>query len=149
MADNDPRPSSEPATEATPLLVTAQRGSALGPGAPPLAAPAPAPSPEDAPKTRSQWTTVNLLLLVNLVASSAGGFISIPLARLVEDVICQDYYRRLGSQGDSGIDESQCKVEAIQSTLMTTIAVQAASLAVMGFLCAYPWSLLADRYIFL
>lgn len=87
------------------------------------------------------WAT----LLANLLASSAGGFLTIPTTRLVEDVLCHQYYGE-AHNFDVPIDESLCKEQSIQSRLSFVIATQSALIACVGLLAAFPWSLAADRY---
>lgn len=126
---NSRRHSSDGPTESSPLL---------GRGAPHA----------KIPKVHSNRTIVNLLLLVNLMVSSAGGLVSIPQARLAEDVLCHEYYHQMASL-DVPIDEDLCKLEPIQSELAVILAVSGTFAAVTGFVSAYPWSLLADRYVYL
>lgn len=96
----------------------------------------------EARKQKTLW----LALLANLLASSAGGFLSIPTARLIEDVLCHQYYGE-AQNFEVPIDESLCKDQSIQSRLSFVIATQSALIAGVGLLAAFPWSLAADRYV--
>lgn len=132
MAD-ERRCSFDGPSESSPLLAT-DRPAPSTPGA----------SHVHIPKVSSHKAILNLLLLVNLMASSAGGLINIPQVRLTEDVLCHEYYGRMSSL-DVPIDEEMCKLEPIQSELAFILAVLSAFTAATGFVSAYPWSLLADR----
>lgn len=128
MAD-ERRRSSDGVTESSPLL---------GSG--------PAPAITETASRRAHNRRIYLLtLLANLLASSAGGFTQIPQTRLVEDVLCHEYYG-MASNLDLPIDEDLCKGESIQSDLSYIIAIQSALGAGIGLAAAFPWSLLADRY---
>lgn len=70
----------------------------------------------------------------------------IPQARLIEDVLCHDYYNRAQSL-DVPIDEKQCKAEWIQAELAYIIAITSALSAGLGLVATFPWSLVADRFV--
>lgn len=124
------RISSDSVTESSPLL---------GSG--------PVPAVTETQSLRAHNRRIFLLsLFVNLLASSAGGFLGIPQTRLVEDVLCHEYYGRALSL-DVPIDEDLCKAEPIQSDLSYIIAMQAALIAGVSLAAAFPWSLAADRYV--
>lgn len=97
------------------------------------------------PQAHDKTTIVNLLCLIVLLASSAGGFLQIPQARLIEDVLCHEYYDRAQSL-EVPIDEKLCKVESIQSELAYILAITSALSAGLGLVATFPWSLVADRY---
>lgn len=69
----------------------------------------------------------------------------IPQARLIEDVLCHDYYNRAQSL-DVPIDEKLCKAEWIQAELAYIMAITSALSAGLGLVATFPWSLLADRF---
>ncbi|KAI1413263.1 MFS general substrate transporter [Hypoxylon sp. FL1857] len=96
------------------------------------------------PKLHNGRTIVNLLCIIALIASSATGFIGIPVTRVVEDVVCRQY---LGvAEGVGGpIDEKDCKKNAIQEKVAFVIALSSSLDAAVGFLAAFPWGLVADR----
>lgn len=87
------------------------------------------------------------MLFANLLASASGGFLAIPTTRLIEDVLCREYYSELNIDLDRGapIDEGLCKTESIQSNLSFILAIQSAAIATVSLLAAFPWSLAADR----
>lgn len=96
------------------------------------------------PKAHDHTTFITLLCILIFAANSAGGFIEIPQARLIEDVLCRQYYERL--QTDTGpIGEEMCKIEPVQSKMAFILALISALNAIVGFCAAFPWSLVADR----
>jgi hypothetical protein len=97
------------------------------------------------PKVHKNSTIVNILCLVMFMAASAGGFLGIPQARIIEDALCHEYYGKAKSL-DSPIDENLCKVESIQSNLAFILAVSLALSSCVQFISAFPWTLVADRY---
>lgn len=104
------------------------------------------------PKVHNKNTIVNLLCLIMFMAASSGGFLGIPQARIIEDVLCQSYYgsgkaRKQVLDGHDSIDEDLCKLESIQSELVFILAISSALNAITGFVAAFPWSLVADRYM--
>lgn len=131
MPVDDPRPatSSDGLAESTPLL--------------------PRPTDQHHGPTRVHhknkilWT----LLSANLLASAAGGFLSIPVTRLIEDALCREYYSEMdvGLARGEPIDEELCKTESIQSNLAFILAMQSAAIATVSLLAALPWSMAADR----
>lgn len=70
----------------------------------------------------------------------------IPQARLIEDVLCHDYYNRAQSL-DVPIDEKLCKAEWIQAELAYIMAITSALSAGVGLVATFPWSLVADRFV--
>lgn len=97
------------------------------------------------PQVHKKSTIINLICFTILLASSAGGFLQIPQARLIEDVLCHDYYNRAQSL-DVPIDEKLCKAEWIQAELAYIMAITSALSAGLGLVATFPWSLVADRY---
>ncbi|KAI1077407.1 MFS general substrate transporter [Whalleya microplaca] len=96
------------------------------------------------PKAHKSSTIVNLLCAIAFVASSASGFLGIPMTRVLEDVLCQEYYDGMQSL-DGPIDEKLCKENAIQKRLAFIAAIASMIDAIVGFLAAFPWGLVADR----
>ena len=98
------------------------------------------------PKVHNSQTIVNLLCAIIFVASSGGGFSYIPLARLIEDSYCRQYYESGNYDHHGGnIDEQLCKVPSIQSKVAFVFAIAGAIDAVVGFVAALPWGTAADR----
>ncbi|CAN8101424.1 unnamed protein product [Discula destructiva] len=96
------------------------------------------------PKAHSKTTIVNLLSLVILLACTATGFLQLPQAQIIEDVICHEYYDKLKSL-DTPIDEELCKVESISAELAFVLAITSTLSAVVGLVTTFPWSVVADR----
>ena len=100
---------------------------------------------EPVPKVRSGTAIINLLCAVLFIAASANGFATVPLTRIVEDVVCRQYYGQEQSL-EEPIDEKLCKLEAIQSEVAFLFAITGMCEALVGFLAAFPWGIVADRY---
>lgn len=100
------------------------------------------------PQVHKKSTIINLICLTVLLASGAGGLLMIPQARLIEDVLCHDYYNRAQSL-DVPIDEKLCKAEWIQAELAYIMAITSALSAGLGLVATFPWSLVADRFVLL
>jgi hypothetical protein len=96
------------------------------------------------PKAHSPNTIVAIVCALIFVASASGGFFSIPITRIFEDRVCQEYYSGVRSI-DGPIDEELCKVDVVQSRLASIFAVNSFIDAVVGCLVAMPWGLVADR----
>ncbi|KAI0882229.1 MFS general substrate transporter [Annulohypoxylon maeteangense] len=96
------------------------------------------------PKVHNGWTIVNFLCVIAFLASSSAGFIGIPVTAVVEDIICRQYY---GVKEDANnlINEERCKDDSIQSKVAFIMALTSSFDAVVGFLSAFPWGLVADR----
>lgn len=102
--------------------------------------------------THDHTAFITVLCALVFTANSAGGFIDLPLARLVEDVLCHQYFaeslgRRPTDAGRPLLDEGRCKVEPVQTKMAFILALMSALTAVVGFFAAFPWSLVADRYV--
>lgn len=102
------------------------------------------------PKAHSGETIVTLLCVVLFVIMCSTGFYVIPLTRIVEDVVCRQYYwdhpAELGGGADAGpIDEKLCKLPPIQSNVAFVFAVSEAAGSAVSFLAALPWGIVADR----
>ncbi|KAH8202714.1 hypothetical protein TruAng_003090 [Truncatella angustata] len=95
------------------------------------------------PQVHSGSTIVALFCVILLVASCANGFVSIPLTRVVEDVVCHRYYE-VQNLGES-IDEKLCKVPAVQSKMAYIFATAEVCEAIAGFVTAFPWGVAADK----
>ncbi|KAJ5642335.1 hypothetical protein N7490_006335 [Penicillium lividum] len=85
---------------------------------------------------------LNLLCVILLIVASATGFVNVPLTRIVEDVICHQYYV---NSLEEPIDEKLCKLEAIQSKVAFIFAITGMCEAVVALLAALPWGITADR----
>lgn len=98
------------------------------------------------PKAHKGSTIVSLLCVIMFIGSCSGGFVDIPLVRIIEDIICRDYYSYNGAlrAGDE-IDEKMCKVDVIQTDVQDIVSVTNMLTSLVGFLAAFPWGLVADR----
>lgn len=99
------------------------------------------------PQAHDHTTFITLLCILIVAANAAGGFIEIPMARLVEDGLCRQYYEggHTGQDPPPPLDEAMCKVEPVQSKMAYLLALMSALDAIVGFCAAFPWSLVADR----
>ncbi|KAI0452339.1 major facilitator superfamily domain-containing protein [Xylaria acuta] len=95
-----------------------------------------------APKPRKN-TVINILYFITFIASYSSGFFELPFTRLIEDLICHDYYDVRGST--QPIDESRCKEDDIQKELAYLLAVQYTLYSIVSFVAAFPWGLAADK----
>lgn len=95
------------------------------------------------PKAQTNHAIINILCAIILMASCSAGFIELPMTRLIEDILCHEYYDV--DSYDTPIDERLCKEDAIQKKLAYLLAVQTSLFAVVGFLAAFPWGLVADK----
>lgn len=96
------------------------------------------------PQVHKKATILNLLSLVISLAAAAGGFLQLPQAQIVEDILCHQYYDEMGSLY-TPIDDDLCKIEAISAELAFTLAIVSALSAGVGLLATFPWSFVADR----
>ncbi|KAK2017178.1 major facilitator superfamily transporter [Colletotrichum eremochloae] len=100
------------------------------------------------PKVHNGNAIVAIFCVILAVGAGAGGLWIIPSTRLVEDVVCREYYGvlRSGDAGaDSPIDERQCKEDVIQSKVAMLFAVYGTLQAIVCTLSAFPWGIVADR----
>lgn len=98
------------------------------------------------PKAHSGKTLIFLFSAIVFVITSTNGFTLIPLTKVVENVVCHQYYGQ--AQGlDTQIDEMLCKVPAVQSQMAYIFATMEVCTAITGFLAAFPWGIAADRYV--
>jgi hypothetical protein len=96
------------------------------------------------PKAHHPSTIVAIMLVLVAVASSAGGFFSIAMTRILEDRFCEEYYSSIRSNAEP-IDEDMCKVDVVQSRLAYLLAISTSLEAALGCLLAMPWGFIADR----
>ncbi|KAI0856976.1 major facilitator superfamily domain-containing protein [Xylaria cubensis] len=89
-------------------------------------------------------TVINILYFITFIASYSNGFFELPFTRLIEDLICRDYYNVKSST--QPIDESLCKEDSIQKDLAYILAVQSTLYSIVGFFAAFPWGLAADKF---
>lgn len=132
---------SDTITEDTPLLQ--KTPISLAPRFNPVV-PLPSTTEIHLPKVHNSYTIINLLAVIIVVASSANGFVTIPLTRLVEDAFCHQYYKEQDYRVP--INEDLCKEEAIQTNVAFVLAIAGALECVVGILAALPWGIVADRY---
>ncbi|ORY57232.1 major facilitator superfamily transporter [Pseudomassariella vexata] len=97
------------------------------------------------PKVHSSDTIVFLLCGIILVASTSSGFASIPFTRIVEHILCRQYYDQVNVDGGP-IDEKFCKTESIQSKMAFIFAIAGMLDSVVEFFAAFPWGIAADRF---
>ncbi|KAI1425755.1 major facilitator superfamily domain-containing protein [Xylaria sp. FL1777] len=84
-----------------------------------------------------------ILYFTTFIVSYSGGFIALPLTRLIEDIICHKYYDVETST--EPIDENLCKEDAIQKELAYLLAIQSTLYSIVAFVAAFPWGLAADK----
>lgn len=112
--------------------------------------------------------TVMAILLGSTLGTAGIGFFHLGATRLVEAVLCRQYYDELGEKlSDGPIDEHLCKVDAIQEQMAYIFGLYFAIRAIVGkfsgpsififwvisylhpdfaALCvAFPWAMAADR----
>ncbi|KAI1267607.1 major facilitator superfamily transporter [Xylariaceae sp. FL1019] len=94
------------------------------------------------PKAHKNSTIILFLYIIVFVASSADGFIELPLTRILEDTICHDYYEK---SPDQHIDERLCKENPIQQKVAYIFAILSALQAIVSFVAALPWGVAADK----
>jgi hypothetical protein len=97
------------------------------------------------PRAQKKASVTNILYFITFIASYSGGFIEQPLTRLIEDLICHDYYNVKSST--EPIDERLCKVDSIQKQLAYLLAVQSTLYSIVAFVVAFPWGLAADKLV--
>ncbi|KAI0109038.1 major facilitator superfamily domain-containing protein [Nemania sp. FL0031] len=96
-----------------------------------------------APRPRKNASVTNILYFITFITSYAGGFFELPFTRLIEDIICHEYYDV--SSSTQPIDESLCKEDAIQKHLAYLLAVLSILYAIVAFVAAFPWGIAADK----
>ncbi|KAH8671590.1 major facilitator superfamily domain-containing protein [Xylariales sp. PMI_506] len=84
----------------------------------------------------------------------AGGLYSIPITRVLEDIMCRRFYESGAaatenegpSQGGGGaISEDMCKIETVQSQLASLFAVSGVLDAIFAGVSALPWGIVSDK----
>ncbi|KAI1771438.1 MFS general substrate transporter [Hypoxylon cercidicola] len=89
-------------------------------------------------------TVLAILYLCVFLASAAGAFLTIPMTRIYEDILCHEYFGSTPGVG-APIDEETCKLDAIQSRLAYLFAVLESLNAGLSCLVALLWGIVADR----
>lgn len=105
------------------------------------------------PKAHRGDTIVTLLCVVLFVIMCSTGFYVIPLTRILEDVVCRQYYLDHptaslpggGGGGGGPVDEKLCKLPPIQADVAFVFATSESAGSVASFLAALPWGIVADR----
>ncbi|KAI1177378.1 major facilitator superfamily domain-containing protein [Nemania sp. FL0916] len=100
-------------------------------------------APQFVPQPQKKAAVTNILYFITFIASYAGGFVDLPFTRLVEDLICHDYYDV--KRSSEPIDESLCKEDSIQKQLAYVLAVQSTLFSIVAFVAAFPWGFAADK----
>ncbi|KAI0877832.1 major facilitator superfamily domain-containing protein [Hypoxylon argillaceum] len=96
-----------------------------------------------APIPHKKASVTNILYFITFIVSYAGGFVELPLTRLIEDHLCHDYYDVESST--QPIDESLCKEDAIQKQLAYLLAVLSTLYSIVAFVAAFPMGIAADK----
>ncbi|KAH7027608.1 major facilitator superfamily domain-containing protein [Microdochium trichocladiopsis] len=91
--------------------------------------------PRVAPKGRG---LVNLLACIMFITACSAGFLILPHVRILEDILCRDYY--VDKTGP--IDELLCKIEPVQSRLTAITGLKVGLEAFVSLFAALPWGLL-------
>ncbi|KAI5925659.1 major facilitator superfamily domain-containing protein [Camillea tinctor] len=86
-----------------------------------------------------------LLLLVNL---ATGSLFQLPLNRLVEQVLCREYYGTHDPSVDpsKGINEELCKVDEVQKGLAWIVGMMETGWILGDFIMTIPLGFLAEKY---
>lgn len=98
-----------------------------------------------APRPPEKASVTHILYFITFIASYAGGFFELPLTRLIEDLLCHDYYDVESST--QPIDESLCKEDPIQKQLAYLLAVLSTLYSIVAFVAAFPWGIAADKSV--
>lgn len=98
-----------------------------------------------APIPHKKASVTNILYFITFIVSYAGGFVELPLTRLIEDHLCHDYYDVESST--QPIDESLCKEDAIQKQLAYLLAVLSTLYSIVAFVAAFPMGIAADKSV--
>jgi MFS family permease len=93
-----------------------------------------------------QWHSLASLTVIILFYLFSNYMLVIPALRLYENAVCRQYYHKRDGKWYSDIDEGQCKIPEIQSSLATLIGWKMAFDALPGLLTAVWYGNLADRY---
>ncbi|KAK5632635.1 hypothetical protein RRF57_008349 [Xylaria bambusicola] len=95
--------------------------------------------------TSAAGNATTVLYFITFTVSFSGGFIELPFTRLVEDILCHNYYDVQSLT--KPIDESLCKEDSIQKELVYLLAVQSTLWSIVAFAAAFPWGLAADKFV--
>ncbi|GKT41448.1 efflux pump ustT [Colletotrichum spaethianum] len=138
------------ATESTPLIAggssSARQSERPGAGRSRTDSLLNAAAAMHVPKVHNADAIAAIFCAIIVVGAGSGGLGTIPITRLVEDIVCREYYGVLHSgKGDVPIDEGQCKEDVIQSKVAMIFAVYTALQAIIGTASAFPWGIVADR----
>jgi MFS family permease len=93
-----------------------------------------------------QWHSLTSLAVIILFYLFSSYMLVIPALRLYKSAICRQYYHKQDGKWYPDIDEGQCKIPEIQSSLATLIGWKMAFDALPGFLTAVWYGNLADQY---
>ncbi|KAI1435827.1 major facilitator superfamily domain-containing protein [Xylaria sp. CBS 124048] len=97
-------------------------------------------------RARKASRIIAILCVIIVVGSASAGFQNMSMTRIFEDVLCREYYGRISLlRADEPIDESMCKVDAIQSKLAYLFAIMYSLNAGVSVLASLPWGIAADR----
>ncbi|KAK5625172.1 hypothetical protein RRF57_000888 [Xylaria bambusicola] len=89
-------------------------------------------------------STFVILCVSIFIGSASGGFQSLAMTRIFEDILCRQYYDQIHSDHEP-IDEEMCKVDAIQSKLAYLFAIMNSLNAAVSVVSALPWGIAADK----
>ncbi|KAI1763481.1 MFS general substrate transporter [Hypoxylon sp. FL1150] len=87
-------------------------------------------------------TVLGVFYVIVFLASGAGAFLTIPMTRIYEDILCHEHF---GIPPSQPIDEETCKVDVVQSRLAYLFAVLESLNAGLSCLVALLWGIVADR----
>ncbi|KAI0165250.1 MFS general substrate transporter [Hypoxylon sp. FL1284] len=93
---------------------------------------------------RKPGAVLGIFCFIIFFASAAGAFLTIPMTRVYEDILCHEYYGRTPGVGEP-IDEEACKVDVVQSRLAYLLAVLESLNAGLSCLVVLLWGSVADR----
>jgi hypothetical protein len=93
-----------------------------------------------------QWHSLASLAVIILLYLFSNYMRVVPALRLYESAICRQYYHKQDGKWYPDIDEGQCKIPEIQSSLSTLIGWKMAFDALPGLFTAVWYGNLADRY---
>ncbi|XXH01344.1 hypothetical protein Hte_007702 [Hypoxylon texense] len=96
------------------------------------------------PTAHKPSTVLGVFYILVFLASAAGAFLTIPMTRIYEDILCHEYFGTTPGVGEP-IDEETCKVDVIQSRLAYLFAVLESLNAGLSCLVALLWGIAADR----
>ena len=91
-------------------------------------------------QAKTPRTVVLLMSWLICVMTLSGSIIIIPIGRLIESVLCQNFYNTTDP-----VPEENCKGDEVQTELAWIGAIIAAMEAIIALVVAFPWSILSDR----